>query len=133
MDESLNKPIVVDELDAILNKYMQSKSAFDIIDTKTVFQKMFINDEKMILSLLNTFVLSATKMLEELENNGLNEKLIHTIKGVSGNLRFQNLYQLSIKVEKKLPLMDEKEKNESQALLVSHLKNLIDQVKILNQ
>jgi PAS domain S-box-containing protein len=133
MDESLNKPIVIDELDAILNKYMQSKSAFDIIDTKTVFQKMFINDEKMILSLLNTFVLSATKMLEELENNGLNEKLIHTIKGVSGNLRFQNLYQLSIKVEKKLPLMDEKEKNESQALLVSHLKNLIDQVKILNQ
>ena len=133
MDESLNKPIVVDELETILNKYLQHMTAFDIIDTKTVFQKMFINDKKMILSLLNTFSLSAEKMLEELENKGLNEKLIHTIKGVSGNLRFKNLYQLSIEVEKNLAFMNEKEKNESETLLISHLKNLIDQVKTLNQ
>ena len=136
MDASLNKPIVVDELDAILERYMtkkRSSTAFDIIDTKTVFQKMFINDEKMIRSLLNTFASSAIKMLNELKNEGLNKKLIHTIKGVSGNLRFENLYHLSMEIEEKLAFMNDKEKNESETLLISHLQNLINQVKILNK
>jgi PAS domain S-box-containing protein len=136
IDDALNKPIIINELDDILGKYMnktESDTIFDTIDTKTVFQKMFIKDETMILSLLNTFSTSATNMLKELKELGLNKKLIHTIKGVSGNLRFENLYHLSIKIEKELKDMDEKKKQESEALLISHLTNLIHQVKELNK
>ncbi|WP_297441148.1 FIST N-terminal domain-containing protein [Sulfurimonas sp.] len=135
MDANLNKPIILSELETILDTYMQvdkPNTAFDIIHPKTIFEKMFITDEKMIHSLLNTFATSATKMLHELQTKGLDEKLIHTIKGVSGNLRFEHLYQLSVQVEKELSNMSEKEKQENETLLISHLTKLIAQVKELN-
>jgi signal transduction histidine kinase/DNA-binding response OmpR family regulator len=135
MDASLNKPIIIDELEIILNKYIKKKNedtAFDTIDAKTVFAKMFITDEKIIKNLLNTFASSATKMIHELHNEGLNAKLIHTIKGVSGNLHFENLYRLSIEIEKELHNLNAEEKKEKETLLISHLSKLIDQVKKLD-
>jgi PAS domain S-box-containing protein len=136
VDASLNKPIMADELEIILNKYMNKQSTnstFDIIDTKIVFEKMFITDEKMIQNLLNTFANSATNLIHELQKNGLNEKVVHTIKGVSGNLRFKNLYQLSQEVEKNLKEMDQEEMKENEFLLILHLNKLIEQVQELNK
>ena len=130
VDETLNKPLVPQELDKILQIYLkaQEEVSFDTINIQKISQELSLLDAKTILKLLRSFARSAKSILLKLQTQALDKDLIHSLKGMSGNLRFNNLYQLTIRLEK----IDKEQLEIHKPLLVSHISNLIQQVELLD-
>jgi len=112
VDDTLSKPIIPKELDIILSRL--SLSSIEI--TK---------------KLLLTFKTSVEKILKDLEIKDLDKNILHNIKGMSGNLRFNELYNLAVEYEKNVEDWNEASNKANKALLVEHLKNLLEKIKTL--
>jgi len=141
MDDVLNKPLIPNELDAILVKYLSSNRlstpekvvTFDNINLAHIAKVTSINNEKVILKLLLSFAKSTRKILETLDKQLLDEDILHNLKGMSGNLRFENLYELTQTFEESINSWSEEENLKNKTLLITHLKNIITQIDLINK
>jgi len=138
MDETLNKPLVPQELDMILSKYLSSKVKeerkslpLDSVSTAQIAKVTSINNEKVILKLLLSFATSTKKIIETLENENLNEDILHNIKGMSGNLRFENIAKLAEELEESVKEWSEEEHQEYKKEMLEHLKSIVTQIEAL--
>jgi PAS domain S-box-containing protein len=137
VDATLNKPLVPHELDATLAKYIFKKEKldnnikYDTIDIDLIAEKLSINNPTVIKTLLKSFASTAQKLVEQLKENGLDSDIAHNIKGVAGNLRFTHLYELAVKIEPEMKNWSEEEYVNHSKLLVSHLENILEQIKAL--
>jgi len=138
VDDTLNKPVVHTELDRILSTYLKKEIKakhieVDIINIEEVSKNLSIKNKDIILKLLNSFASSAKEMLKTLQNNNIDQHLAHTIKGISGNLRFKLLYTLVINYEQEVEKWDEEEHQTNRETLIYHLENLVKQIDLLNK
>lgn len=140
VNESLSKPIVPTELDGMLKKYLSVDSCafkkvelkFDIVDVKILSEALSIKNEAIILKLLQSFAKSSSGILDKLKDQQLDKDILHNIKGISGNLRFSNLYEMCAEFEFAVQNWDEKQNEENKALIVKHLEHLIGSINSLN-
>jgi CheY-like chemotaxis protein len=137
VDDTLNKPVVPEELDRILTNYIKTKPekediTVDIIKVEDVCKNLSINNEAIVLKLLNSFKNSASEILKTLQDNYIDKHLAHTIKGISGNLRLKNLYQFVINFEEDVDLWSDEEHEKNRKILIYHLEDLIQQIEKLN-
>ena len=139
VNDTLNKPIIPQELDKILIEYLRKGSqqkqeslSFDQISIQKLSQQLSIPNETIIIKLLKSFANTIAQMQEKIQEEGLNKEIAHNIKGVSGNLRFNNLYELTIEIEKQLEegLEDTKE---FQEMLLKHIEHLQKEIALINK
>jgi len=136
MDDTLAKPIDTQELNNILRKYTSNEDKvevidFDIIDIQALAKAISIPNEDIIKKLLVSFSKSAEEIINTLKKQDLDDKILHNIKGISGNLRFNKLFELSKKLESEISGWDESKLSTNKKLIVSHLNNIIKNVKEL--
>ncbi len=137
VDDSLHKPIVPHELDSILTTYLNKKApsqraiAQDIVNLQQVADQLKIPDLNVIKHLLKSFTTTAKKIITTLQKETLTKAVAHNIAGVSGNLRFQNLYEFSRIIEKEIEGWSEEEINDASQALQSHLEDLVAQIEKL--
>ena len=132
MDQCLNKPIVAEELDKVLANYLNKDSfnniEFDTIDAQDIAKKLSLPNTDIVFKLLKSFANSATDILKRLKDGEFNEEIIHNIKGVAGNLRFNNLYKFSIELEKNMQEYSQDEKDKNKKLLILHIEHIVNEI-----
>ncbi|MEA1955696.1 MAG: FIST N-terminal domain-containing protein [Campylobacterota bacterium] len=149
MDESLAKPIISDELDSVLRKYIttdidsnietnmekevKQEIDFDDVDVDSLAKAISIPNTNIIMKLLVSFSKSAEDIISSLDDKELDDKILHNIKGISGNLRFNKLYELSKGLEYDVDNWDESQKLGNKELIIAHLRNIIDKIALLNK
>ena len=140
VNETLNKPLVPQELDAVLKKYLQKQKnsqndamVFDTVNIDRISKELSIPSSTIVKKLLASFQRSAKDIIQKLESKGLDAELVHNIKGISGNLRFHTLYKLISGYENELSQWSREEEKSSRAIVIKHLQNLIDQIESLNK
>jgi len=136
VDESLHKPIVPKELDAMLQKYLDkdknnTSAEYDLVDIPLISKHLNIADKKIIIKLLGSFISSASGMLKKLQTQNINKDITHNIKGISGNFRFNILSSLATEYEKDLDNWDEETHIRNKKVLTSQLEELIRRIKLL--
>ncbi len=138
MNAYLSKPIVPEELDKVLIEFLAKKEiiqykdiTYDTVDFKEIEKSLGINNIEILKKLISQFYISSENFITSL-NLYLKEKdidalkeLIHQIKGVVGNLRFNITYKLCQKIEQ------ETEYEDDTKMLILHLQNLRKQSNIL--
>ena len=141
MNETLNKPLVPQELDSVLKNFLSPKKssrktiAFnpDIIDIEKIAKNTGISNEKVILKLLISFATSTKRVIESLSSEPLSADILHNIKGMSGNLRFSNLYDLTQKFEEEIDTWSQSEHQENKKIVLDHLTSLVKQIEALEE
>lgn len=139
VNDTLNKPIIPNELDAILTKYLtpNEKLEFigkgDSVDLEQLSKELGLPNKMVVMSLLNSFNGSAKSMVEKLKSNDLDGNLLHSLKGMSGNLRFNELYTFVCDVEKQFEDLDENQKNKKKEIILSQMRGIIDQIDLVNK
>ena len=138
VDDTLNKPIVDKELDKILKKYLKQKirdeiNDYDIVDLNKISNDLSIPNKNIILKLIFSFSKSAQVMIETLENKNLDMDILHTLKGISGNLRFNNLYNLTVDFEKEYHEWDDNMCRNNSNKIISHLNELVKNIALFNK
>jgi len=139
VNDTLNKPIIPHELDTILAKYLRPHNEpvaplkRDIIDLNRLAKDLGLPNQAIILSLLKSFGGSAKGMVEKLESDDWDENLLHTLKGMSGNLRFNELYTFVCDTEKILESLNKNQKDQKKEIILSHLIGVIGQIDSLNK
>jgi len=136
MDDSLAKPIDTQELNNVLRKYVTNEITeefidFDIVDIEALAKAISIQNTDIIKKLLISFSKSAEDIVNNLKDNNLDDKILHNIKGISGNLRFNKLFELSKKLENEVSGWDELNHQKNKKLIISHLDNIITNIKLL--
>jgi len=133
MDNTLNKPLVAKELDAILKKYLQTEQIqeqekpfveTDSIDIENISKQLSIANHTLIKTLLKNFSTTAQKICQKLQKESLNLEILHTLKGVSGNMRFTRLYELTKQVEADFKNLSQKEREKYTTMFIEHLQHL---------
>ncbi|MCX6075190.1 MAG: ATP-binding protein [Campylobacterales bacterium] len=138
-NDTLNKPIIPHELDTILAKYLNTHEKLlsmpkrDIVDLNTLAKDLGLPNKAIILSLLKSFESSAKRLVKKLESNDWDGNLLHTLKGMSGNLRFNELYTFVCETEKRWDDLDENQKNQKKDIIRLHLQGVIEQIDSLNE
>lgn len=152
VDAVLHKPIVTQELDDILYKYLQyppmndkidsveEKSVqngksinFDKINLESLSKSLSLINKAVIIKLLFSFKKFAEESIENISKEGLSARLLHSIKGTSGNLRFSHIYDLSVAYEEDRENWTEDEEIAKSQEMIVYLHNIIDQIDALNQ
>lgn len=113
MNDSLTKPIDTEKLCAILLKYipkkMEIKNNNMNFEEETIPQLEYLNIKKVVPSTLSSFSFYkciALRFLEQYKNLKLNPELesfnetIHTLKGLSGTLGAEQLFEVITKLER---------------------------------
>jgi len=121
MQDFLSKPIVPQELERVLKKYMTDDSSaqdkpqnqpkvedirYDSVSLEFLSKELGLHNPQIIKRLLKTFLESAQGFIDSLEamleseDYTEAEMLLHQIKGVAANLRFNETYQLTQTLEK---------------------------------
>ncbi len=150
VDDSLAKPIVPDELDEILHKYLDKNLSvkadkkdfivtknvtdsldFDTVDVSKIAKVLSIPNEAIIKKLLMSFSKSAKEILNDLKTEKLNKDNLHKIKGMAGNLRFNNLHDLCKKFEFELVSWSESENLKNREIVSYHINHIIDMIEEL--
>jgi CheY-like chemotaxis protein len=138
MDATLNKPLVPQELDMVLKKYLTSKKekkiekrALDTVSLKHIAKVTAIANEKVLLKLLLSFAASTEKIIHTLNDEPLNKDILHNIKGMSGNLRFENIAKLAENFEESIEAWSDEEHKEGTQELLRHLNSLVQQIEEL--
>ena len=137
-NDTLNKPIMPNELDAILTTYLDIREKKplvqkrDVVDVDTLSKSLGLPNKVIILSLLKSFNGSAKNMVEKIELNGLDKSLVHTLKGISGNLRFNELYTFVCELEKRWEELNDIQKEQNKEIILTHLQGVITQIDLLN-
>jgi len=142
VDDSLNKPIVPAELDNILKKYTTNQDDiiveeidglnYDVVDAEKLSKSLSINNVDIAKKLLNSFSESTKEIIVKIKENELNKDILHSLKGLSGNLRFNNLYDFIVDLENIIDELDVDEKMVVTKNLLSHLKEAIKGIESLN-
>ena len=134
VNDSLNKPIVPQELDKTLTKYLKSaktaKSAqkYDTLDIQKISTALKIANEDVILSLVKSFASSLVDIKKSIEEDGLNTDILHNLKGMVGNLRFSEFEKFVIKAEKEYKEWDAQTKALQTEMLVERIEHILKQV-----
>ena len=136
IDATLAKPIDAQELNNVFRKYLNNPQKleaidFDIIDVEAVSKALSIPNKDIIIKLLGSFSKSAKDIIDSINSHGIDGKILHNIKGISGNLRFNKLYKLSQKFELELSDWNEAQYKKNEELIVSHLNNIIKNIALL--
>jgi len=136
MDDILKKPIIPKELDMILEKYIPLKKPelrenFDLVDIDVIAKSLCIADTEVIRHLLKSLEKSFLAIVADLETKGFDEALLHKLKGVAGNMRFEKLYTLVCEIEENLVHLNEDEKNNYNARLQKHLEKALENIASL--
>ena len=144
MDATLNKPLVPKELDTILSQFLSAtkpkiektalkKRSFplDKVSIQNIAKVTSITNEKIILKLLTSFATSTKNILQTLQTQPLSEDLLHNIKGMSGNLRFEGLYALSQHFEEQISEWSEEDHIANREEMQRHLENIITEIESL--
>lgn len=133
VDDTLNKPIVPNELDKVLTNYLHKiDTDFDTVDIQLLCEELAIPNEEIIFKLLESFLQTATEMIITLKSQKMDEYLLHTIKGVCANLRFNKLYEIVSQYEQELLTYTDEEHQKNKQILITHLEKLILEVKRLS-
>jgi PAS domain S-box-containing protein len=138
MDAYISKPIVPKELDKVLLEFLPEKEKtdmkeevieFDVVSYELLGEGLGLKNTTILERLIIQFKESSLSFIDNLSDNTDIEDLkdhIHQIKGVVGNLRFNNSYKLSQELEKKLQnsssVTEDIQRDISK--LISHLKHL---------
>jgi len=140
VDDTLNKPIIPQELDKILTHYLTQKRKdqdeelfFDTVNINTLSKQLSIVDKLTILKLLKSFSQTIEKMQEKIKTNGLSADIAHNLKGVSGNLRFTKLYELSTDIEKNIQSFSPQKIIDYKEKLLQHLHHLKKEIEHLDK
>jgi CheY-like chemotaxis protein len=136
VDDSLHKPIVPVELDKILNTYTKliekpSTQEYDDVNIPLICKHLNISDEAIILKLLGSFVSSSQNILEKLESGDIDKDITHSIRGITGNFKFDLLYKLATEFEHTLDTWSEKDFKTNKKLLQEQLQELIRKIESL--
>ena len=134
MDDTLNKPIIPQELDAILQKYLssctQEEDIFEIPSIDEIGQNLML-EGSVVKKLLGSLVQTFEETLKELEDGRLTKAILHKIKGVSGNMRFTQLYTYCGDLEEKFEELAEQERKQIAQKLHHHLQHAVQKIKKL--
>ena len=141
VDNTLNKPIVVDELDSILHKYLNNEInedvivdiKYDIIESEKIAKALSLPNGDIIIKLLNSFKDSAIQSIKNIDESLLDMEILHSIKGMAGNMRFNELYTLIKNYEDSFNEWDESQNRQNSEIVKSHLKNAIETIKSMNK
>ena len=139
VNDTLNKPIVPNELDKTLKKYLTPTTEeeviidFDTLDLASLSKVLGIQDLHIIVKLLESFASSLTTLSQEIESEGINEDNLHKLKGLSGNLRFNKLYTLTQKYEKEIKNWNEAEFVTAQKMLSQHIEHIMKEIDALDK
>jgi PAS domain S-box-containing protein len=135
MDDILHKPIVPDELDTILQKYLQKgeKEQFegDVIVLETIAKALGIPDTAIIKELLQSLKQTLLDIEDTIKKTPLNAALLHRLKGAVGNMRVEKLYKLCEELEKEFESLDPQLQKEKEKLLLQHIHHVIKQIESL--
>lgn len=138
MDNTLNKPIIADELDKVLLEFLPKKltqdkeEELDVVDISLIAQKIGFNEDT-ILKLLGSLESSLNKYLEELESKGFSRTLVHTIRGGTGNMRLEKVYEFTSRLEERFDTLNEDEKEHCKGILQKHIRNILEQIAKINK
>lgn len=113
MNDYLIKPLQADALKKMLKKYMDIQAEIKSANEENVIFDYdglinVIRDEKIVLRLLNQFISVHNRDCEILNENVKNgdfaeaRKIMHNIRGISGNMFCRRLYKLSCKLNSEL-------------------------------
>ncbi|MEA2100853.1 MAG: ATP-binding protein [Campylobacterota bacterium] len=140
VDDSLSKPIITAELDTILERYLENKIKktfanlkFDVVNLEQLTVNLSLPNQDIVLKLLNSFSESAQELIKTIDTKGLNEDNIHSIKGLSGNLRFNKLFKLIKEMEHNFENWDEIKNKQNSETIKSHLNEAIKNIDLLNK
>ena len=125
VDDTLNKPVVPEHLENILEKFLN----FDTIDIETISKHLNIDNRAIVLKLLQSFLQTLQEILSKLESENLTPDIVHNIKGVTGNLRLKKIYNLMQKYEETIENWDEQMFKEQKKMTILHITKLIEQIK----
>ena len=129
VNDTLNKPVVPEHLDRILETIL----SFDIIDIDIISKNLHIDNKTIILKLLQSFLETLQEILLKLEVDDLTPDIVHNIKGVTGNLRLNKIYKLMQKQEETIKEWDEAMLQKQKNITILHLKDLKKQVEKIIQ
>ncbi|MEA1982440.1 MAG: FIST N-terminal domain-containing protein [Campylobacterota bacterium] len=138
VDDSLHKPLIPKELDVILDRYLKERGepelsfVFDSIDLNRLSKHLAIADTNLVAKLLRSFVSSAQSILQKLELNDIDKDITHNLKGLSGNFKFDLLYDLVCEYENTLEQWQAKEHIENKKTLVAHLSKIIEKIDAIS-
>ena len=138
INQTLNKPIIPKRLDKILNDYLDVKNDvmtldYDKIDVDLMGKLLSIPNRVIILKLLNSFYQTAATILQKLQSNNLDKNLLHSVKGVVGNLRLKKLYNLTVEFEKSVNEWEDGAHEKNRAIIISHVKELMRQIELIDK
>jgi len=134
VNDTLNKPIIPEELDQILAKYLKETKTknhtkdFDCISIEKISKNLKINDATIIKKLLESFYETLTHTLKDIQENGLDKDILHKLKGVTGNLRLDSIYNLNMKFEDEVQGWTPESNKENSKLIIEHINSLLEQL-----
>jgi CheY-like chemotaxis protein len=136
MNDILKKPIIPKELDMMLEKYLLLRSqeieeSYDEVDIDVIAKSLSLADTNVVKHLLRSLEKSFSAILIELDTKGYDKELLHKLKGVAGNMRFEKLYALVCEIEEKILNLNEDEKNQYNIRLQNHLKKALENIDSL--
>jgi len=139
VDDTLNKPIVPDELDSVLNKYLNLNSkednstiVYDILSPHKISKSLNIKAENIINKLFVSFYSTLKESILDIEQNGINIDNLHKLKGVVGNMRLENFYDTIRKIENAIDSYDEDDLKNNAKLIIDYEKNILSQLTLIN-
>jgi len=135
VDDTLNKPIIPKELEKVLQKYLVKEIdakdkdiIYDTLSIKKIAQSLQINNEDIIKKLLASFKGTLQESIADIQKNGLDENNLHKLKGVTGNLRLENIYNLSMKFEHEINQWSKDDYEANAKLIILHCQELLRQL-----
>jgi PAS domain S-box-containing protein len=137
VDDTLNKPIILEEFEKVLQKYLGKEIdkkdkdkdiVYDTLSIKKIAQSLHISNEDSIKKLLASFRVTLQESIADIQKNGLNADNLHKLKGVTGNLRLENIYNLSVKFEHEMNQWKKNDYEANKKLILLHCKELLYQL-----
>jgi len=133
---TLNKPIVPQELDAVLEQYLKNVPSkqeklpieFDTVDIRSIMKSLGISNEAMVKKLLQSLATSLQSILKTFKEDEIDKTTIHKLRGVVGNMRMKILYELASQYENSIETLENEKKEEIRQLFIEHIKHLLNQL-----
>ena len=137
-NDTLNKPIISDELDKILEVYLKQKNEkmrlkFDEINIETLATALSLPNRDIIMKLLLSFSESAQDMIKTLNEKKLDKNILHAIKGMAGNLRFNELFTIAKNFEAEFENWDDNTSKQNSQIIISHLKKAVENIQLIDK
>ncbi len=137
INDSLNKPIIPQELDAILTKYLtpvsttESTKLYDTLDIEKISSAINIADKNVIMTLVKSFASSLVGIKKSIEKEGVTGEILHNLKGMVGNLRFSEFQKFIVHAETEYEEWDENTQKKQTQELLKHIEEILKQIDTL--